>query len=181
MKGSSKRSLTLLLSVLLFIGAILVYSYLISPTYADIQQKQGSLEAKQKQFGEYQKIITQTQQLIAEYQNSQGDISSILPSDPEIAPAYFQLTQLASNDGLSIQSVDAKEMAIMPTKSSLVNGVGDIRFNVQVVGSYENLRKFFGDLESNIRIFSVNDLKIESVASDVLNISFDVDAYYQTQ
>ncbi|MBI5401515.1 type 4a pilus biogenesis protein PilO [Candidatus Wolfebacteria bacterium] len=186
MKYSSKRFLSIIIAVAFFVGAVLAYQNFVSPAYDEVKQIQGELAEKKKITGEYQGIFDQIQQLYSNYQNYgdlQKNVSLALPSDPAVAESVFQITKLASVNNLSVQSLDVKKLALIPSKSTVIKSLGTLRFSIRLTGGYESLKSYLQGLESNIRLMNVNSLKIEKVgaASNLFNYNLEADAYYQSQ
>lgn len=185
MKGSTKRAFSILIATLFFIAALGVYAYLIKPAYQDINEKRGELYTKTSQLSDYKNTVTQMQKLLAAYDNlaqAQDSVSLMLPVSPSIPQAIYQISSLASGNGLSFQSASVKELAIAPTVG-LVKGKGTLRFNVKLNGTYESLRSFLGNLETNVRVFNVNSIKIEKFGTlaNTFNFNLEIDSYYQAQ
>ncbi|MEE8131878.1 MAG: type 4a pilus biogenesis protein PilO [Candidatus Paceibacterota bacterium] len=187
MKASTKRLISIAVSIFLFIVALIVYTSFIKPAYGDIGEKRSELAAQQEVKEQLELAVEQVQKLLAEYQDIgllQETISSILPTEQIVPQAIAQVTGLAENNFLSIQSLTLRQLAIKPSiDSKLIKGLGTLRFDIRLAGNYESLKTFLKQLESNIRLMDLVDLKIESVGVPGQNIflyTIMVDTYYQT-
>ncbi|MDI6717797.1 MAG: type 4a pilus biogenesis protein PilO [Patescibacteria group bacterium] len=189
MKNSFKRVLSILISVVLLIGSVLIYSNLIKTAYEEAKAQKSELISKEKQYDDMQNIVNQTQNLFSFYQDSaqaQNSISAILPVNSAVPQAVYQISGIAAKNGLRLQTIGSKELAITPSLiPSLIKGVGTLRFSGQLAGSYESFKSFMLDMESNARLFNFSSLKLEkyggSTGANSLNYNFEIDAYYQTQ
>ncbi|MDP3901898.1 MAG: type 4a pilus biogenesis protein PilO [bacterium] len=171
MKASSKRSLSLLASAALLIGALVFYANFISPEYDNIQELRGNLAAKTKLFDGQKEIIDRVSDLLSQYQSAarlQEIISLVLPLGADTASLFQQIYSLGQNSGLQMISLSLSQ----PSSDS--SGLGMVRINLGLRGSYNALKSFLQTLETNIRIMDVNHLTIRD---DTYNLS--VDAYYQ--
>ncbi|MEK7162965.1 MAG: hypothetical protein AAB696_01620 [Patescibacteria group bacterium] len=191
MKASSKRILSILLSVLIIIASLFVYSSLIRPAYSEIKNLRSETAGKMDIIDKNKGSIEQVQKLLSEYQSIaqvQEIISFILPLEQNIPRAINQVVGLADLNKLSIESVGVRQLAIKPSaQPNLVKGVGTLRFDLRLAGSYENLKMFIQNMESNMNLMDLVSLKIESGikvkpgAGGGENFSYTmiIDSYYQ--
>lgn len=183
MKNSTKRIISIFISMIFFIASLLVYIYLIKPSYEKVLAKKGEWAAKESQYEEYKDIIKKVKGIVDSYQNSDGDarqsVDRILPPSPEISRLVAQVNGLSSTNGLSLQNLSAREMSLAVSKDpALIKSIGTVKLTFNAAGSYEALIGFLKGLESNVRIFDVIEVKIQKTSAG-LAINFDVDSYYQ--
>ena len=181
----ARGSFTILISGLLFLAALFVYANFIKPTYSDIKALQAEEQEKQSQKDQYQSISDHTQSLISTYQNYadlQKNIALSFPTDPSTPSILNQINGIAVQSGITVKSINGRELAINPSDSSFIGGKGTVRMNLTVSGSYEGFRAFLDKLESNVRIFDVNSISLDKSGnnSDNFDFNLEVDAYYQT-
>jgi len=177
---------SLLMSAVFIIGALIVFSSFIKPIYQTINEKRSDVNSKEKVLADTQNTIDQVQNLLANYKNLeqlQKDISLSLPQDQSIASALYQLSALALNNGLDIDSINVSEPSIISASedNSLLKGIGTINFALKAVGNYEALGNFLDKIETNIRVFDLATLKIEKVSeksSNTFNFNIGVDTYH---
>lgn len=183
MKRSFRGSISILVAALLFIGALFIYSNLIKPTYADIKNKQSEKIQKEKEYSKYKTILEQNQQIITSFQNYQDLYDSILvmlPTDPHISYAVYQISGLASASNVSLKSISANESAITPSVSSLIGGRGATKISLKLEGSYESFSSFLDKLQNNIRLFKINSIRVEKPGfSNILDFNVEISAFYQ--
>ena len=187
MKASTKRALSIILAMLLFVAAIAIYASLIRPAYSSIQELRGILFSNSNLYDQEQKAIIKVQDLMAEYQGSaklDEQLSLALPSQESVSSVMSQLNAIAQLDGIAIQSVGINYLPVKPSTAPLssAKGIGTLRLNLKLFGSYQAFKSFLGDMEKNVRIMDVKTLKIEGAGKpnqDIFTYTMDVDTYYQ--
>ena len=189
MKPSSKRALSLIFSAGLLIAALVIYSSLIRPEYQLVLGLRGELASKSNFFEKQQAVMTNMQNLIAQYRSAEklGDsLSLALPIKENISSVMSQFNAIAQFSGLAVQSVGVAYLPIKSSfeKSSSNKGLGAFRLDLRLAGNYSGLKKFLSALETNIQIMDVKALKLESASkaeSDIFTYILTVDTYYQTK
>ena len=185
-KGSTQRLLSIFGSFALIILTAYVYSSLLQPAFADVQQLKGERQARASLADQYEKAAVEVKRLIAEYQNSvelEEAFSETLPkSNPDMPAILNQLNGIANLSGLVMESVSFQLRPIKRTGSQIVNGLGTVRTTLRLSGSYEDLKEYIDLLEHNVRVMDVGALKIEGGATpgrSSYNYNLVVDIYYQ--
>lgn len=188
MKSSTKRLVSIVAVALLFISALVVYGSFIKPVYEDIKTKRAELSSQRAIEKQLRTAAEQIQNLLAKYQDVglvRETISAILPIEQAMPQAVSQITGLAENNSLSVQSLTSQHLAIKPSgDSDLIKGLGTIRFDVRLIGDYKSLKTFIGQLENNVRLIDLVSLKIDPVGAsgkDIFLYTVTVDTYYQAQ
>jgi Tfp pilus assembly protein PilO len=187
MKASTKRILSILTAILMIIASIFVYSSLINPSYSEIKNLRSEVAGRLELVAQHKTSIDQVKKILGEYQGAvqiQDMVSTILPPEQNLSSAVHQINKLASVNELPIELLSAKQLAIKPSNQpELVKGVGTLRFNLRVVGSYEKFKSFLQNLETNINLMDLASLKIEPQtkgAGNNFNYTMVVDTYYQS-
>lgn len=173
MKNSLQRTISLLGSLGLLIGAMVIYSSLIRPEYQQVNELRGILTAKTDLLSEQQSIISQVESLLSQYQSSariQETVSLSLPIKEDSSSIFGQLQALAQANGISIEVFGVQNLPI--TKSNL----GVLQVSLKMTGPYENFKNFLQGVETNIRVMDLSSLKI-----DKSNYNIVLNTYYQTQ
>lgn len=184
MKASVKRTISLLLSLGFIILALIIYALLIRPAYDEILVLRGKLSGKQKLFSDQEEAIRKVQDLNEQYKGARPVREAInfsLPTDQELSGVFNQLFAIARKNNVYIEVFGVQPLAIKPTREkSLIKGLGTLRLNLRLTGSYDSLKVFIADLETNIRIMDINSLKVDQTAvQNVLIYNLLVDTYYQ--
>lgn len=186
MKSSTKRIFSILAAVILLVGAAFIYASLIKPAYVEIQKKRAELAAQKSARNKLEAAVNQIKKLLVEYQDAkliQETVSAILPVEQMLPQSLAQITGLAENSGLFIQSLGSQPLSIKPSVNpKLIKGVGTLRFNIRLAGSYESFKSFLNQMANNIQLMDLTDLKMEPVGGSNQNIflyTITVDTYYQ--
>ncbi len=190
MKKSTERLISLVIALVLLLVSLVVYFDFIQGAYGDVQNTRGEIASKQSFLNNQKQTISQIQSLLSDYKNEadfQTNLSTALPLDPESASALGQLSGLAQANNLnlnSVSSVNKSNLNLAPkSETSLINPVGVSEFKLRLIGKYEDIKNLIIDLESNYRIFDVQQINIAPVADpkqDYYNLDLTVDTYYQT-
>ncbi|MFA5386347.1 MAG: type 4a pilus biogenesis protein PilO [Candidatus Paceibacterota bacterium] len=174
------------MSAVFIIGALVVFTSFIRPAYKTIAEKRAEVSSREKTIKEAQITFDQVQEMLSSYKNLgelQNKISLTLPQDQALASALYQLTNLASNNGVNIETVTVSEPPVVPAgeENTLMKGIGTVRFTLKAVGSYGALNDLLSKIETNVRIFDLSALKVERVnekTSNSFNFDIGVDTYY---
>lgn len=195
MKASTKRALSLIVSAGLVLASLFMYATFIRPEYAAINNLRGELTSKAELLGQQKSSITQVQKLIAQYQGvvKLGEsLSLALPEGEAVSSLMAQINAISQASGLTVQSVGVSYLPMKPSavKLSLARGVGSLKLDLKLLGSYASLKNFLQSLETNIRIMDLKSLKIDPVQSgtqskattqDLFTYTMSVETYYQTK
>lgn len=189
MKSSIKRTISIALAVFLFIGTLVVYNSFVKPAYEKTEEKRLKLMLQQATEEQLKSALEQVKKLYTEYQDAdilQETISLILPKEYDLPNVVAQITGLAKNNNLVIESLSSRQLAIKPSiDPALIKGLGTLRFDIRLVGDYKSFKAFLEQLESNIRLINLFDLKMEQFAGapgqNIFLYTITVDTYYQTQ
>ncbi len=188
MKASTKRFSSILLAILMFIGSLFIYSSLILPAYSDIKSLRTEVASRLELVNKNEISIQQVQKLLSEYQDIakiQETTSLILPPEQNVPQAVNQINGLSKISNLAIELLSVQQLAVKPsTQAGLVRGLGTLRFNFRLAGSYEGFKAFLQALETNINLMDLVTLKIESStkpAKGGFSFTMVVDTYYQAE
>ena len=190
MRASSKRILSILISILLIIGSFIIYNSLIQPAYSEIANQRAEVATRLDLINKHEDSIKQVQNLLSQYQDTaqiQEVASLILPSEQNFPQAVNQITGLANLNKLSIELLAAQQLAIRPSaQPRLVKGIGVLRFNLQLTGAYENLKSFIQNLETNMNLMDLASVRIEpsmkgKLGENKFSYTIMVDTYYQAE
>lgn len=186
MKPSAKRALSLLISIVLFVVALVIYALLIKPSYDEIAVLRGTLASKRDLFEEQDRAINKVNSLIQEYRgtsNLQEVVEMSLPTNENLSSVFGQLYAIARSNNMAIEVFGVQPLALKPTKKeALVRGLGTLRINLRLIGSFEVIRGFVREMETNIRLMDLVSLKMEAASPTIPNLfvyNLVVDAYYQ--
>lgn len=190
MKASTKRILSILISVSLMIAIVVIFVKLIKPAYSELQNLRGEIQARAVLLQDQNKAVSQVQNLISQLQEQnifqfQEQISLVFPLTESVPQALSQYQAIAQANGLNVQSAGLNYLAIKPsaTNVSLAKGIGTIRFKLKLLGTYEALKSFAQAIETNVRLTDVVSFKISRAGQIKQNLYLNeivVDSYYQS-
>ncbi|MBI4993775.1 hypothetical protein HZC33_02355 [Candidatus Wolfebacteria bacterium] len=183
MTASSKRTLSILLALSLFTAAIFIYVFLIKPVYSDVVNLRTKVSNLSQTLNNYTLLNNDFQTLFSEYQNLgdlENQLSMVLPKKLSADYAIAQITGLAKSSGLDVKTLSLKEMTIKPSSVGLAKGVGTLRIDSRMAGSYDAFKSFIKKLESNIMISDISNFGIILGAGE-LTFNLSIDTYYQTE
>jgi Tfp pilus assembly protein PilO len=192
MKQSAKRMFSSLLALALFVGAIVVYFYLVLPAYNSIKELRKTAASKSASLEMQKKIISQVKSLLETYSegNPIKNLANVaLPGDPQIAEAIMQVNGIAQANNIVIKTMSVSE-GTAPTKLSAKNAksflknTGFFNMRIDASGSYEDFSNFLKNIETNIRIMDAKDFSVQQgdkPGNNLYSYSVMLTAYYQNK
>jgi len=194
-KQTTKRFTSTVVALILLAGAFLVFVEFIVPSYEESQKLKGEQLSRQEFVERQRQTIGQVQSLIDAYEGQgelQDAVSLALPPRGEVASALAQLNGIAQASQLApqlfsasiaeVQNLSASAQAARRGGDALVKPIGTLMLQVKFVGAYGDLKEFLRRLETNIRIFDVRSLNIQSAGrsnQDLFTYDMTVVTYYQ--
>ena len=188
MKASTKRFSSILLAILIFIASLFIYSSLIRPAYSEIKSLRAEIASRLKLINKNEVFVQQVKKLLTEYQDVakvQETTSLILPLEQNTPQTVNQINGLSEFNKLTIEFLSVQQLAIKPSdQPGLVKGLGVLRYNLRLTGTYENFKLFLQAAETNVNLMDLVSLKIEQAtksAQDNLSYTITMDTYYQAE
>ncbi len=172
----------MILSVVFLAASFLMFFQLIQPAYSDVQTLKGKELSTKSALEKEQQAIEQAKTLIAQYQSesqAQNNLALAMPAGPNVAGALAQLYGIAQNNGIAINAMSVSAPAIQlaqgaQQKSGTASGGGQIikprgtvSIQVSALGSYENLKSFIAQIETNLRVFDLTSFSIQAPSGGV--------------
>lgn len=185
---SGKRFISIILSMLFILSAIVGYSLFVVPAFNQAKAMREEIDAKTRLYDEQRQAVKQVRILLAQFEENvriQETLDSILPvgnAMPDLLTA--QISGLAALNGLALETLLTRLGAIERSSVDipLAGGIGKITFEFAASGNYESFKNFLSALETNIRIMDVSSLEAEATAGqNLFKLKFTADAYYQTK
>ncbi len=187
MKGSEQRLITSLGSLALIAGALYIYASWISPEFNEIQKMRGEKQALNNVLSDYEAIMQKKISVIARYRDLTGVqevFSKVMPATQEKPSFLNQLYGLASLNGVLISAIDFSELPLqIRAGDSLVRPYGTIQATIRGNSTYDNLKKYLGALQANVRIMNITAVNITDGFKDspMLSYTITVETYYLAQ
>ncbi len=191
MRHSAQRLISLVIAVALVFAALFIFVQLVRPTYADTEYSRGTLASKRNLVESQEKVVKAVKDALQKYdsnEEAQRAVSLALPLTPDEGSIFYEIQKLAELNLLSLQSFqagaptasgDAKKKATFTLKP-----VYSLNFQMKLVGSYENFKKFLDALETNVRLTDVKNVTVEPLARSSQNFytfTLSVVTYYQSE
>jgi hypothetical protein len=181
MKQTSKRFSSLILALLFFVAALMVFFDLVQPAYGDLETAKGQLQSNQAFLLGETKTVDQVDRLIKNSSNNTQDaqtVNAALPIGTNLSSALAQIYGLAAADTMNITSVgiatqagistgalgNATSVASIAGGAQIVKPYGTISFTITAAGTYENLVSYLSHLETNVRLLDVRSVAFQSAA-----------------
>lgn len=192
MEYSSKRFSSFIISAVLFIFSFILFLILVVPTYQSSQELRGKKIVRDEFLEEQKQVVAQVKGLISSFE---GDISlsevisMALPSAREESVVLRHVSTLAGLNRLQLGSIDFERPRIQSGSSGerantsfSIRPVGVVKIRAQLSGPYEQFEEFLRNIETNIRIFDIETLDINSrntEAGDSFSYNISLKAYFQ--
>ena len=185
MKQDTKRLTSVFIAALLLAGALVVYFSFIVPAYGNLETLKGQVESESTLYTNENQIVSKANDLLSSFQNNSSSVAEVslaLPVGPNIADALAQIYGISSSAGFTSQSVAVAIQAVTPTQQqssaaagggqvanaastgAIVMPTGSVTFQLSGTGTYESLKNFLQGLETNIRIFDVTGISIQTLS-----------------
>ncbi len=163
MKSSTQRILSIFLSGALFIATLVVYANFIRPAVAEVSEKRSVLYSKVTTFEGQRDAVARVQELVTRLKGAaklEQTVSLLLPNKPGVTEALSQIRAITDASGVGLQSFSITPKSFESSRTSLVRRLGILEIGLSVEGGYENVKRFVQALETNVRIFNVQDFRM---------------------
>jgi Tfp pilus assembly protein PilO len=192
MRVGSKRILFVIFSILLIVGAAVFYSYFISPAYKEVLDLRGQVASQNEIYQKFQITFSKVQKLLADLENApnvQKTVSLILPPYRDVGYFVGQISGLAEANGLEVVSLSTQVLPVQYGQNQVVNPIGRMKADVRLSGSYASFKSFLRQVQSNILLLDVSNIKVESspgvvgaggkITPPTLTYNLTIVSYYQ--
>ncbi len=198
----------MILALVLLTASFLVFFNMIEPAYSDVVHEKGVAASTAALLATEQQIVSQAQALLGEYTSNsaaENNLALAMPSGPDLSSALAQIYGIAQNNGITVQSmnftaptVQAQTVVSAAGNSTspfsiqkIVKPVGTFSIQLNAAGSYENMKNFLAQMETNIRIFDLTALSFQGSlpplasaknappAADLFSYNMTLTTYYQ--
>ena len=179
-----------LILLVVIISFVLVYFFLmpVASAYKSNRVLLSNLKIDQAVLEEKQQKLQNLDETIKGKQNFVDQGKDVLPQEPQVAEALLMISKIATENNLYMNSFTPK--LIDDTKASGQAKVVKIDYKrielqIDITGSYPNLKDFVKSLESNIRPVDVVNIsikgggEIKQEASELLRFNIKGYIYYQ--
>ena len=186
LKDSTKRLYSSILALTLISGSFYMFFTMVIPEYNADQDLRSKKATEEKVLVEYQKALEETNRLKATYSSVEqfkSQLNQFLPVKEELPPIVNQSYGLASLNNVALSGIDFQ---VKPSEESINKKVlahpnSKVTITVRATGKYNDLKRYIGDLETNLRLFDLQSINITGGGKkdNPLEASLSFDAYYQ--
>lgn len=156
--------------LLLLIGvSVAVFSTVISPRYKEVQKTKADVASFSSRLSTAEALKASREDLISKYNSiPKADLDNIkvlLPDSVDNIRLIIQLDALATKNGLSslrnVQYETAKsdQPAAAQSPQTVQKTYGEFNLSFSTTGPYKNFLAFISDLEQNLRLVDVTEVK----------------------
>lgn len=179
--------LSILLSGLFLIGLLVVITSMIVPEFQHVSDRRALLYSNQTALRNQTKAVNDVEGLIKEFQGfaqARETVTLALPISQDIPYVLWQVGTLAQTAGVSLKSFDNSPEPFITPKEPLAQRLGVMDVTIVVQGTYDNMKQFVKYLETNVRVFNVQNFDITPTGSTVngeptYQLAVEFNAYFQ--
>jgi Tfp pilus assembly protein PilO len=203
MKQSSKRLMSVFFAFLFVLAAFIFFFDLVQPAYQNVEALRSQQLGEANYIATQSALVKQVQAVLNTYENeAQGaaNVSLALPPREDVAGALAQIEGIAANNNIAIGTVAVTPPAVQigagtaaasASSTGATKPVSSFTLKILATGSYESFENFISEIETNIRIFDVKDVSVQSAilapsapgkpatSRDAFNYALTIATYYQ--
>jgi len=190
MRYTTKRNLSLTLSVIFLAGALVVFFVLDWPIFKKIGELNKKINQEQTQYENQYKAVEVAKSIINQYKSLLSvsqTISLSIPRDPEVQNLLAQLENITTQSGLALQNINFENIgATLPqSQKDIVKSYRTLRLTLGLLGNYESFKTWLGAIENNIRLMDVVKITFTGLSSEaqkttgLFNFKVILNVYYQ--
>jgi len=195
MKETAKRNISLILVIVFFGAAMIVFFTLSWPNLTKVFDLNFTLNKTKKEYENQNQSLQLAKSIIEQYRNLNNvnqAISLTMPKTNEVYNIIVQLNKIAESSGMSIEGLSLKEVINnnelddSNNRQNLVKPYRTISINTSLNGSYESFKTWLELVETNIRLMDVKSVSFEGVnlssnksINNFFNFNVNLDVYYQ--
>src|SRR3989344_4806862 len=145
----------IILPFILFFVALALGFWVLWPLYGDIQAALLLKEQNQDNLTQRKKLTENMERLIGQYNEREGDISSLskaIPNSQNVPELLVNLEAIASESGLVFKGVNFKP------KDLKAPGIKTLIAEIRVTGSYPAFLSYLKTMEKSLRIFDITSI-----------------------
>jgi Tfp pilus assembly protein PilO len=184
----NKEVIFIIASVVVIIA---VAYFFISPAISSLKKTNYDLKIKQTDLARAQENLDNVKSLQSSLSSKANDVRSIiaaLPTYEDTEDLLVTIEAVANKNGISVSAVAPQSLSSVETETAVTEesstvsseeggySVQELSVDLTLKGSYENLKSFLSDLESNRRPINVTKISIAGGGADptssVVNLSF---------
>jgi Tfp pilus assembly protein PilO len=164
--------------VVSLLAALGLFFGFVAPKYQLLKSKTAEVEAKKvnlENTNNYYKRVTALSEQLKTYKEELAKIDSAIPSEVSLPQLYDFFINRASESGLVLKNESASGLTVSKT----MPGLKELRFGLELTGSYENFKNFLKVLEKSARMIEIEKISFSSSgkSNDLPSFSLSVKFY----
>ena len=174
----------LIISITLFIGAVLSAVYFVYPKYEEYQQQLAVNVVLEEELENTIAYINELKYINAKIDSNEETfdrVRSAFPKDHDAPSLYYYLRNTITENNLKYDgSLGAFSIAPYRTGNNNHSRLKEVGFSLSLSGSYENMQSFLREIESLIRIINISSFTVTDGGEDNrggLRVQFDAKTY----
>jgi Tfp pilus assembly protein PilO len=194
MKETAKRNISIILVIVFFGAAMIVFFTLSWPNLTKVFDLNFILNESKKEYEKQNQSLQLAKSIIEQYKNLNDvnqAVSLTMPKTDEVYNIIVQLNKIAQSSGMSIEGLSLKEVInneldVSNNHQNLVKPYQTISIDISLRGSYESFKTWLELVETNIRLMDVKSVSFEGVnlssdkpINNFFNFNVNLDIYYQ--
>ncbi len=164
MKGSSKRFISLVLSLGLLFGSIILFLFFLKPAYSKVNILRSEYSANKSAIASQEQVVAKVKDVLSNYQdqlvNLEKNALNIVPKNPEYETFLYQINAISKIDGILLASLDFNLLPNKSAKGKDFTQNSILQVKLQLKGQYDKFKSFISHIEKNMRLIDVVSMNI---------------------
>lgn len=170
-------------SLLAFLVAVFVIFIFLIPQWNVISNQRTDKINKQKYLDELIAIVAHIDELSGIYAAAEENLEKLslaIPSESELPNLFIQLDNIAVKNGMAIEGI---KFDITKNAKDTDEGMGIVKINLDIKGSYSDFKKMLADIEKNVRLMDISFIDFSGTGSnteesDLIKFTVSLNTYY---
>lgn len=155
----------MLVSGILLLGAAVFIPSVIGPAVEDINEKRSELRSKETFLQDRTEVVDAVDrlltQLVDDLSDLQMSIDMAIPTEEDLKNIINQLDGMLARSNSNLDSARVSEARSADLVSPQTQGLGFMDMEIDLSGSYPDIKEFVNLLETNLRLFEVVELSVD--------------------
>jgi Tfp pilus assembly protein PilO len=174
---------------LLLISVGLFYTFTM-PQWAKIGGLQAQADTYKSVLANVSELEAKRDQLLVQYKNIPpaqiAELEKILPDNVDTVTLALNLDSIASHYGISLKKVETTTQppgsqsgnAVVLASDTSSSPYQTVYVNFEFISTYDNFRKFIGDLEKSLRIVDIQSVSFKVGTNNLYDYTVSVQTYW---
>ncbi len=170
MRLSTKRILSIGVSVILILAALITFFSFVMGELKQVTAKRDEVASKANTLETERRVVAQAQELIGRFKDLsklEGTVSLAMPKGEETTGALRQVEAIQRASAVALSSLSFQRVEELPqlkrprtaaSASSFTRPLGILVVQISAAGTYQSLKRFLQMVETSIRVANVTSL-----------------------